>query len=364
MDPIERASIILGKKSSGYVDKNTSATNSTNVTMVTGDAMSDSSDGVVSVNLYGYTISDDDEQHVDIPTTVNVKKGDTVQISMVGADGTAKSMLVTGVIAGGDRMQDQIDSLITGVEEQYGVSTDPNTEPTEWSSTAPDYEEGKYIWTRSVVTNGKGQQFVSDTICVSQSSGGIKSIDVQYYMSDSASELTGGSWMTTSPTWEDGKYIWSKTVTTNSEGTTFESTPICIAGTGIPMTEINAAIDTKIDDIDNGGENLIRNSNTFDFDGYGFVSSYVESGDKPIKTLEGRELSSTISGTYGNGISAVSIPQSLTSVESIYVNDGTDIKQMPVSNFKKAINHVELDEDSDGDLILRIYSEESKGVTA
>lgn len=111
MDQIERASIILGKKSSGYVDKNTSATNSTNVTMITGEAMSDSVDGVVSVNLYGYTISDDDEQYVDIPTTVNVKKGDTVQISLVGADGTAKSMLVTGVVAGGDRMAKEIESI-------------------------------------------------------------------------------------------------------------------------------------------------------------------------------------------------------------------------------------------------------------
>lgn len=354
MDPIERASIILGKKSSGYVDKNTSATNSTNVTMITGDAMSDSSDGIVSVNLYGYTISDDDEQYVDIPTTVNVKKGDTVQISMVGADGTAKSMLVTGVIAGGDRMQDQIDSLITSVEEQYGVSTDPNTQPTEWSSTAPDYEDGKYIWTRSVVTNGKGQQFVSDTICVSQSSGGIKSIDVQYYMSDSASELTGGSWMTSSPNWEDGKYIWSKTVTTNSDGTTSESTPICIAGTGIPMTEINAAIDTKIDDIDNGGNNLLRNSNTLIFSDYNFSASTVTTGDTPIETVKGKIITSTTVGEPGNAQAAHGIGLTDT-ITDFFVDDGTDIKRATIPTVKQALKHMELDIDSDDDLILRIY---------
>lgn len=110
LDDIERASILLGKKSSGYIDKNKSATNSTNVSMITGEAMTDSSDGTVTVNLYGYTISDDDEQYVDIPTTVSVKAGDTVQISLIGADGTAKSMIVTGVIAGGDRMRADIET--------------------------------------------------------------------------------------------------------------------------------------------------------------------------------------------------------------------------------------------------------------
>ena len=125
MDAIEQASILFGKKSNGYLDKTKSATNSTNVTMISGVAMSDSADGSVTVNLDGYTISDKDEQAVEIPTTVSVKEGDLVQISMVGADGTAKSMLVTGVIAGGDRMQEQIDSLVANVEEQYGISDDP-----------------------------------------------------------------------------------------------------------------------------------------------------------------------------------------------------------------------------------------------
>lgn len=109
MDPIEKASILLGKKSNGYVGKASTSLNSTNVTMISGVAMSDSADGSVTVNLDGYTISDKDEQAVEIPTTVSVKAGDTVQISLIGADGTAKSMIVTGVIAGGDRMQADIE---------------------------------------------------------------------------------------------------------------------------------------------------------------------------------------------------------------------------------------------------------------
>ena len=32
--------------------------------------------------------------------------------------------------------------------------------------------------------------------------------EVYYYKSTSATSLSGGSWSTTKPTWENGKYIW------------------------------------------------------------------------------------------------------------------------------------------------------------
>lgn len=356
MDSIEKAAFFSGKNSNAST---VGAKHSSNVTMLTGTATSDSENGYVKVNMHGTTISSDDNQSIEIPTMAYIEDGDEVNVAVIGSDGSAKSLLVTGVNGGGDRTKERIDKLIAKVEEQYGVSDDPSKQPTSWSTTAPTIQNGKYIWTRSVITNSKGEQSTSDIICVNSganaSGDSIKSIDVEYYLSSSSKELLGGQWQTTSPEWEDGEYIWSRTTTIYNNGTVNTSSPVCIAGTGIPMTKIKAAIDTKIDDIDNGGENLIRNSNTFDFDGYGFVSSYVESGDKPIKTQEGRELSSTISGTYGNGISASSIPKSSTDIESVYVNDGTDIKQMEVINFKKAINHVELYEDSDGDLVVRIY---------
>ena len=58
----------------------------------------------------------------------------------------------------------------------------------------------------------------------------LKTVDVMYYLSTSQTSLTGGSWQTTAPTWVNGKYMWSKTVTTLANGTTKESSPTCIAG--------------------------------------------------------------------------------------------------------------------------------------
>ena len=58
----------------------------------------------------------------------------------------------------------------------------------------------------------------------------IKTVDVQYYLSTSNTALQGGTWTTTAPTWVNGKYMWSKTVTTLANGTVKESKPTCIAG--------------------------------------------------------------------------------------------------------------------------------------
>lgn len=59
---------------------------------------------------------------------------------------------------------------------------------------------------------------------------GISNVDVQYYLSSSATELKGGSWSTTAPEWVNGKYMWSKTITTYTNSTTKESSPVCITG--------------------------------------------------------------------------------------------------------------------------------------
>ncbi len=71
-----------------------------------------------------------------------------------------------------------------------------------------------------------------DTVTLVRVTDGIsvKTIEVQYYLSTSNTTQTGGSWVSTSPAWVDGKYIWSKTKTTLSDGTIKETSPVCITG--------------------------------------------------------------------------------------------------------------------------------------
>nr|DAG31158.1 MAG TPA: tail protein [Caudoviricetes sp.] len=52
----------------------------------------------------------------------------------------------------------------------------------------------------------------------------------QYYVSTSNTTQTGGSWIETTPKWENGKYIWQRIKYTQGDGTVTYSTPVCIQG--------------------------------------------------------------------------------------------------------------------------------------
>ena len=127
--------------------------------------------------------------------------------------------------------------------EQYYLSTSYSTPAGgSWSYNVPSWTDGKFMWTRTVVTYTDNTTWTSDPVCVTGSAGpsgkGVKSFEVLYYLSTSSSTLTGGSWSTTAPKWEDGKYIWTKTKVTYTDNTTYESSPACLTGgqgkTGLP----------------------------------------------------------------------------------------------------------------------------------
>lgn len=82
---------------------------------ITGTATSDSADGLVMVDLEGYTISDDDQQSLELPTTVDVHEGDTVQVTLVG--GVGKSPIVTGVVGGGDRLSGNVQEAVQTAQD-------------------------------------------------------------------------------------------------------------------------------------------------------------------------------------------------------------------------------------------------------
>ena len=127
---------------------------------------------------------------------------------------------------------------VSSIVEQYYQSTSATAQSGgTWSSSVPTWADGKYIWTRSVITYTDSSTSTTSPVCVTGQKGGtgntgvgISSIDVWYYQSTSATALSGGSWVTTAPTWIDGKYVWTKTITTYTNNTTDETDPVCITG--------------------------------------------------------------------------------------------------------------------------------------
>lgn len=135
---------------------------------------------------------------------------------------------------------------VKSVSEQYYLSTSYSTTTGgSWSTTVPAWKDGKYIWTRSIITYTDNSYTETTPVCVTGGKGpsgndgvGISAVDVLYYLSTSSSSLVGGSWSSTSPTWQNGKYLWSKTKVTYTDNSTWESDPVCITGsqgqTGLP----------------------------------------------------------------------------------------------------------------------------------
>ena len=66
----------------------------------------------------------------------------------------------------------------------------------------------------------------------------ISTIQEQYYKSTSSSETTGGSWVNSYPGWENGYYIWTRSIITYDNGTSTTTAEVCVTGsqgqTGAP----------------------------------------------------------------------------------------------------------------------------------
>lgn len=157
---------------------------------------------------------------------------------------------------------------IAKVDVEYYLSTSSTSlAGGSWTTIAPAWVNGKYMWSRTVTIDGAGNKTYSPNqngVCITGAKGatgaqgpkgdtgaqgpkgdkgttgatgatgatgnGVKSIVEQYYQSTSATSLAGGSWTTTYPGWVNGKYIWTRSVITYTSGSTVTTTPICVTG--------------------------------------------------------------------------------------------------------------------------------------
>ena len=136
---------------------------------------------------------------------------------------------------------------VASIKEQYYLSTSATAlSGGTWSDTVPTWVDGRFMWTRSVITYTNSTTVNTNPKCVTGAKGStgsagspgaagkdgisITKVDVMYYQSTSATSLAGGSWLTAAPAWVNGRFFWEKTVVTYSDGTTHESNPVCITG--------------------------------------------------------------------------------------------------------------------------------------
>ena len=182
-------------------------------------------------------------------TVVTYSNGTTDESTPVCISGQKGATGATGATgsAGRDGVDGKDGVGVSSIAEQYYLSTSATSQAGgSWSGTVPTWVDGRYMWTRSVITYTNGTSSTTNPKCVTGAKGStgsagspgsngkdgisITKVDVMYYQSTSSTALAGGSWVTTAPAWVDGRFFWEKTVVTYSDGTTSESTPVCITG--------------------------------------------------------------------------------------------------------------------------------------
>lgn len=124
---------------------------------------------------------------------------------------------------------------ISDTDVLYAISSSNTTAPsTGWQTTAPAWKDGYYIWSKTKVVYTDGSIVYTDAACITGGKGetgnGISSITEQYYLSSSATSLSGGSWSTTRPTWKNGWYIWTRSVISYTNGNSITTDAICVTG--------------------------------------------------------------------------------------------------------------------------------------
>lgn len=214
---------------------------------------------------------------------------------------TASQVDVNGIISTGNISVKS--STIASVAVYYALHTSSSTAPSSgWSTTAPAWEDGKYMWQKTVWTYASGSTSESAATCISGAKGetgtsvtilgsyntlaeleaahptgnagdsylvdgylyvwngsawqnvgeikgdkgdtgtGITAITEQYYLSDSSVTTSGGSWSNTCPAWASGKYIWTRSYIEWSDGSdSYTTETIANAINGANATAASAA---------------------------------------------------------------------------------------------------------------------------
>ena len=152
---------------------------------------------------------------------------------------TGEFSLSSAATVGGEAIATQ-NQTITDVDVEYASGTSNTTAPTSgWSTDAPQWQQGRYIWQRTVTTMADGTESVSQPTCIQGADGpegkpggngsdgvGVSQIIEQYYLSTSSTTQTGGSWSSNQPAWQKGKYIWTRSRVTWTNGSITNTDPV------------------------------------------------------------------------------------------------------------------------------------------
>lgn len=123
-----------------------------------------------------------------------------------------------------------IGKMVVSTSIQYGLSDNETTVPSTWGDTAT-WQQGKVLWSRSVTTTVDGTVTTGKPqIMLGPNGSGVVSVQQQYYLSTSKTTQTGSTWQDAQPAWKDNHYYWMRSQIVYSDGTVSYTTPVLASG--------------------------------------------------------------------------------------------------------------------------------------
>lgn len=164
---------------------------------------------------------------VEIEGGITINKTFSFAIAFAGAHGSNGNGIKTTVIT-------------------YQAGTSGTTPPTgTWNKDIPSVPAGQFLWTKTVTTYTDGSDTTAYSVGKMGNTGGtgngIESTAITYQVGTSGTTPPTGQWATSIPNVPAGKYLWTKTVNTYTNGST--STAYSVGRMGSDGKKGEAGID-------------------------------------------------------------------------------------------------------------------------
>lgn len=117
-------------------------------------------------------------------------------------------------------------SITSTVSETYSTKDETNAAKNEAIASANGNTTEVL---KSYSTTEQTSNMISATVS-SMTKNNLETVTVEYALGTSTTTAPTSGWSTTAPQWEQGKYMWQRTKTTTADGTESTSNPTCIAG--------------------------------------------------------------------------------------------------------------------------------------
>lgn len=133
---------------------------------------------------------------------------------------------IESIIESQEDVSEKVAKTVARIEVVYALSDSPTTAPTDgWSTTAPEWTAGKYMWQKTITTYANGTTAETAATNISGAKGeagkngiGITQTNITYQKSTSGTTVPTGTWQTTIPEVDEDGYLWTRTEFIYSDG--------------------------------------------------------------------------------------------------------------------------------------------------